>query len=317
MIMLPLKGKPVLHAMTATPPPLLHGKAQFSPLAGCEKDSASVSKGMKRCLQCQEDSLPLLATLHHNGGRIYCAGCFLVAIQALEEVQSAKKAGRVPAWVRRDIREAGMPAQWSEDWRTFHAHGLELLLMSGRFTPEMITGSGVLQVDSRFGSIPEGLPWRFSVVSYLLAGVGTEILLKGLYTLKGFSLRKPLRGKSQVVAHLNSHESRWNSPRESISFSSLLRVENLKRVCSEPLNFTFLGVAQEWRNDAAHVPLTSSGDFGIHLLKLVILIRIMHKEFMDAADEDHRMQVDLIMRTCLPIWRGWVEENECPCLQGL
>ncbi len=81
-----------------------------------------------------------------------------------------------------DLRQLDMIAQWPEDWTTYHAHGLECVVMSGRVTSTLFTGpSRGIRVQEVFPERDREDPWIHFVAGRLLAGVGVEVLLKDLY----------------------------------------------------------------------------------------------------------------------------------------
>ena len=280
--------------------PTLAGRIIAVPLSACEPCERAVLANPRKCLQCPTSNPPLLLTEHLRGGRVFCVTCFSEDLVRWEEVQAAKARREVPWWIERDVREFGTRAQWSEDWREFHTSGLELVLMSGRVLPRLFTSTGAVSRDD----LPEhdySVPWRYNVAGHLMAGVGTEILLKGLYTKRGFSIRKPERAKPQVVAPLGSEPAKWNNPRESISFGPLLKDENLERVCTDPRAYRPLSLARYWRNRASHAPMTWSGDARVYLTAFGASLQRLHRDLLDGADAAHRQAVERVLLACRPI----------------
>ena len=115
---------------------------------------------------------------------------------------------KLPKWVK-DPRELGMIAQWPEDWKVFHEHGLEWLLASGQVQSGLFTealGGDADKIREFLPGRDDERPWMKFVGGRLLAGVGAELLLKGIFLKAGFSLRKPANprkdGKRSVTPTL-------------------------------------------------------------------------------------------------------------------
>lgn len=204
-----------------------------------------------------------------------------------------------------DPREADIIAQWPEDWMEYHRHGLESIVMSGRVAGSLfidpLGGSGD-RVLSAFSKRDSSVPWIYFVAGRLLAGVGAEILLKGLYLKSGYSIRNPDNPSGQPLARLDPGARQFN-PRVSASFGTLLRDHNL-RLLGDPLRFKPLTVAKWWRDEAAHSAMTSTGDAGVHLVQLGMALRILHDALLKDADAGHVAKVESILRDRKPIGPG-------------
>ena len=213
-------------------------------------------------------------------------------------------AEKLPRWVK-DPRELGMIAQWPEDWRTFHEHGLEWILSSGRIDARLFAeplGSNAMGVLGLVLGRDETRPWIEFVTGRLLAGVGAELLLKGLYMKRGFSIRTPETSKSPL-ARLGSPESQRLNPRMSASFGVLLHEDNLK-LLGAGLGFRALMVAKWWRDQAAHAAVTMTGDAGPHLFRLALALRGLHDELLRNAGAEHVARIEHVLRATRPAIGG-------------
>jgi hypothetical protein len=199
-------------------------------------------------------------------------------------------------------READIIAQWPEDWREYHTHGLECIVMSGRIRSALFTedpGGRAEPILAAFARYDDKAPWIHFVAGRLLAGVGVEILLKGLYLKRGYSIRNPDDHRAQPLAALGEDARRFN-PRVSASFGTLLRDHNLQLI-EDPGAFKPLAIAKWWRDDAAHTAMNSSGDAGAHLLGLGMALRHLHRSLLEAADPGHVRRVEAILREGRPM----------------
>jgi hypothetical protein len=199
----------------------------------------------------------------------------------------------------------GMTAQWPGDWKAWHTHGLEWIMMSGRVSPGLFTDPLTADGTRILAAFPERdnkVPWAHHIAGYLLAGVATEILLKGLYLKSGYSIRKPSGEKP--LAKLNTPEEKRFNPYHSASFSMLLRDHNLLLICPDPTPYRHLTVARWWRDDAAHTAVTGTGDAGVHLLFLGIALRMLHAALLKGANETHEQTIQKILTETKPIYFG-------------
>jgi hypothetical protein len=214
------------------------------------------------------------------------------------EVPMAKA---LPRWAK-DPREIGMIAQWPQDWRVYHRHGLESIVASGRVAPALLlepfpgTADPILQAFPG----PGDTPWFYYIAGRLLAGTGVEILLKGLYLKRGYSIRDPNDRRKQSLALLGSEDDKMFNPRISASFGTLLRRHNLQLIDGVG-GFEALTVAKWWRDQAAHAAVSHTGDAGSHLVRLGMALRALHDRLMSDADEAHAKEMDKILREGRPI----------------
>jgi hypothetical protein len=148
----------------------------------------------------------------------------------------------------------------------------------------------------------ESRPWVEFIRGRLLAGVGAELLLKGLYLKKGFSIRTPETSKGPL-ARLGSAEAQRLNPRVSASFGVLLREDNLK-LLGVGLGYRALMVAKWWRDEAAHAAVTMTGDAGPHLIRLALALRGLHDDLLAGAGEEHAARIEGILRTIPPAAAG-------------
>jgi hypothetical protein len=201
-----------------------------------------------------------------------------------------------------DPREADIIAQWPEGWRKYHTHGLECIVMSGR-----VASSLFIEPPSRRIDQVRKAPWIYFVAGRLLAGVGTEILLKGLYLKSGYSIRKPDDPRKQSLAQLGP-QARQFDPHVSASFGTLLRTHNLS-LLGNPVAYKPLIVAKWWRDEAAHSAMTSTGDAGIHLCRFGIALRLLHDALLKDADAQHAASIEAILRDRRPILIAGLESG--------
>lgn len=204
---------------------------------------------------------------------------------------------------KHDPREADIIAQWPEKWTAYHIHGLECIAMSGRISSTLFTidpGHRVEPILEAFPSRDPSTPWIYFVAGQLLAGVGAEILLKGVYMKAGYSLRNPDNPRKEPLARLGPDARRFN-PRVSASFATLLQDHNLQLLGDEPLAYKPLTVAKWWRNDAAHTAMTSGGEAGVYSIKLGLILRHLHRTLLKDAEPKHLDEVGRILRDQRPI----------------
>jgi hypothetical protein len=212
---------------------------------------------------------------------------------------------KLPRWAK-DPRELGMPAQWPEDWRAFHHHGLEWLVSSGRVRPELFTEPLGRDAARVLGLIPardESRPWSEFLGGRLLAGVGAELLLKGLFLKAGFSIRTPANPRADTLARLGSPEAQRLNPRVSASFGALLSKANLA-LLPDGRAFRPLIVAKWWRDEAAHSAVLATGDAGVHLVQLALALRVAHDSLLRDADGNHAADVAAVLRATGPVLGG-------------
>ena len=195
-----------------------------------------------------------------------------------------------------------MSAQWSEDWRPYHEHGLESLVASGRVAPAFFLEALPRMADPIMQAFPErrDTPWFYYIAGRLLAGTGVEILLKGLYLKRGYSIRDPY-DRRKPLALRGSEDHKLFNPRFSATFKTLLRPHNLQLIDGVG-NFEALIVAKWWRDEAAHVAVSGTGEAGPHLVRLGMALHALHHGLMSGADDSHASAIDKILREGSPIY---------------
>jgi hypothetical protein len=224
----------------------------------------------------------------------------------------------IPKWVKRSPREMMMGAHWPEgpeDWREWHEHGLQLIIVSGRISSSLFTdpptrdGNRVL---ATFMDHDYRLPWAYRLAAYLLAGVGTEYLLKSLYIKAGYSLRNPDRPMEKAMAKHGTPEAQWYNPRRSVSFGTMLRDQNLRLICADPVVYKPLGLAKWWRDEPGHAPVVGSADAGVYYAALGASLRTLHNNLMKEAGEGHQKAIQKILtetRTIYAVGEGTQERR--------
>ena len=207
----------------------------------------------------------------------------------------------LPRWAK-DSREIGMVAQWPEEWRVYHEHGVESLVASGRVKPSLFLEVFPKTVAPIMEAFPDrgDTPWFYYIAGRLLAGTGVEILLKGVYLKCGYSIRNPNR-RDEPLARLGSGEDKLNNPRMSASFGTLLRLHNLALI-DGARGFEALIVAKWWRDQAAHAAVSGTGEAGTHLVRLGMALRALHDRLIVEAEEAHVSAVERILRDGRPIY---------------
>jgi hypothetical protein len=230
-------------------------------------------------------------------------------------VGGENQTAKLPRWARRearnqkrrgqefDSRQLGMIAQWPEQWGDYHTHGLESLVMSGRVDRTLFTeplGRSADRVLAMFIARDSEAPWIYFVAGRLLAGVGAEILLKGLYLKRGYSIRNPEDPQRQPVARLGTPEALLFDPYVCASFGTLLAEHNLE-LLGDARVYKPLTVAKWWRDQAAHTAMSSTGDAGVHLIRLAMSLRVLHDELSRDADASHVAKVEALLRERRPI----------------
>lgn len=297
----------IVHPLGGAPVAALLGRVQSVPLDQCAPCRKAVQHYGQHCIgyQCRCDVLSELLTLHGRGGRVYCVKCFTPQVNDFEAVQRGKADGSIPGWVKQTPMEMGMTSQWPGDWKAWHTHGLEWIVMSGRVSPTLFTEPPTPDGTRVLAAFPQRdvkVPWAHHVAGYLLAGVATEILLKALYLRSGYSIRKP-NGKNPL-ARLNTPEEKRFNPSHSASFSMLLRDDNLLLICPDPTPYRHLTVARWWRDDAAHTAVTGTVNAGVHLLFLGVALRTLNEALLRGAEETHKQAIQKILTETKPIYFG-------------
>lgn len=213
--------------------------------------------------------------------------------------QRTKERERIPKWAK-DARDAGTPAQWPENWETWHIHGLELIVLSGCVSPKLFNDAQPTSDEvSAPVSVTDGsVPWVRRVAGYLLAGVAIEILLKAAYLKRGYSIRDPA-GKQ--VAKLGSPEAQMLNPRKSASLSTLLRESNLRLICADPKEYEALTLAKWWRDDAAHSAVTNVVVAGVQLVLFCGALRHLHSALLSDATAEHCCETRRVLEETRPI----------------
>ncbi len=217
------------------------------------------------------------------------------------------KPEELPRWAKRerkqrqkggkefDLKELDKQAQWPEDWRIWHSHGLELVGTSGRVAPSLFLEMPDGTAQQVLGAFRDRGPmesWVEFVKGRLAVGVGAEVLLKGLFLKRGFSIREP-EERDKPIARIGFDKR--NSPNASASFGTLLRRNNLE-LLGDPTAFLPLGVGKWWRDSAAHSAVTTVGDAGVHLLQFGMALRGLNQLLLQDSDPDHRAEIDRMLR---------------------
>jgi hypothetical protein len=205
-----------------------------------------------------------------------------------------------------DMRMLGAAAQWPEDWRVYHQHGLECIVMSGRVDKALFIepiGHDGERIRAMFPPRDPDALWIYFVMGRLLVGVGAEILLKGLYLKRGYSIRNPENPHKEPLVRLGAPEAQKFDPYNSASFGTLLRDHNLQ-LLGEPRPFKPLTVAKWWRDEAAHTAVTTAGEVGVYNARLALSLRMVHDELMRDADPDHAAAIGAILAERQPIGSG-------------
>jgi hypothetical protein len=301
-----------VHPLGLTPVAELAGRVQSVPLTECPPCGTAVQHYRARCIgrRCGCETRSDLLAPHARGGRVYCVRCFTRQVDDYEAVQHGKAAGSLPKWVKRSPREARMGALWPEepdDWQEWHAHGLHFIAMSGRVFPKLFTEPHAVdngRLLAAFLHDEDDVPWTYRLAGYLLAGVGAEYLLKGLYLKAGYSLRNPDRPNEKTLAKLGTPEARWYDPRRSVSFRTMLRDDNLRLICPDPALYKSLGLAMWWRNEPGHTPMAGSADSGVYYVALGSALRMLHEALKKNADEAHALEIQNILTETKPIHFG-------------
>lgn len=195
-----------------------------------------------------------------------------------------------------------MVSQWPEGWKTYHEHGLECIITSGRILASLFDEPYPSDGKTAMGLLPErdpANPWVYFVAGRLLAGVGAEVLFKGLYLKRGYSIRKPDNPRKQTLASLRSAKAQRFNPRISASFGVLLQDHNLKLV-GDPQAYKPLMVGKWWRDDSAHTALGATGDAGVELLQFGMALRCLHDELLKDAGQIHAEKITEILRKAQP-----------------
>lgn len=172
-----------------------------------------------------------------------------------------------PAWRR--SRAAAVPSEaaaaWPDDWRTFHLQGLECLVRSGRATPALFAeawNDDPARLPHLLPPKEKEEPWLPYVASRMLAGVGAELLLRGLYLKRGIAPGGE-------------------------AFDDLLADRNLVRL-GAPKRYAPIGAARAWRDDAARTALGWAGGGSADKYAAGLALRSLHFELLDGADAAHR-----------------------------
>ena len=191
-----------------------------------------------------------------------------------------------------DPAELGLPAQWPETFQDIHLHGLELISRSGRLRPALFHDPS--SADPAFSMrmvLPRGAneAWADYIIGRLLVGVGAEMMLKALFTKRGFSLRRPDDPRKQMLARLGVDDGTL-TPWESVSFGVLLKEHNLK-LPGQSHVYGRLWAAKKWRDQTAHNAMTWTTDSGWDYAAIATSIRALHVDLMTGADSHHEAKV--------------------------
>ena len=302
--------KPTIHPLVAGSLSSLARRAHLVPLQDCEHCRNTVEMYGRRCMSCQADAGEQLLAWHYRGGRLLCERCFTVRLEKWEEVQVAKAAGKIPRWVKGDIREFPGASQWSEDWREFHVDGLRWIIASGRISRDLFTPpiAGAEQISKAFLAREPSLPWSLWVAGRVLAGAGAEMLLKGLYIKSGFSIRNP--GPEEPLAKLGSKEANWLNPSDSASFGTLLKRHNMRLISPRYADAdNGLWLARNWR-DEIHLSEVGSYDAGPRLLVLGLALQVLHRDLLEGqVGTAHEKSIAKVLTETRPAFTATGEEK--------
>jgi len=297
-----------VHPLGKLPVAALVARVLSVPLEKCELCARAVQQYNGKCIgyNCGSTVVPDLLTKHADGGRVYCARCFTPEVDDYEAVQRGKADGSIPGWVRGTPKELTMISQWPEDWRNWHTHGLEWLLMSDVITTKLFTEPSPAWANQVLQAFPGRVevPWAHWVAGYLLAGVGAEILLKGLYLKQGISVRSPNDPEREPLAPLGSPQAGRFNRYKSASFQTLLRIENLALIGDTEAKYRALLIAKRWRDNTAHTAVAATGDAGVHQVMVGVALGSLHAALLKDADEGHARAIQKILTDTKPIHLG-------------